>query len=91
PKPQLTALCEKQVFAEEDGSLWRGVFPHPARYSERIGRQNLPKVLSNLEELAAAMGSARITVMSIDLGQPLGPLRAWVRSRGFGRHRNSDP
>lgn len=54
--------------------------------AERIGRHNLPKVLSNLEELVAAMGPARITVMSVDLGQPLAPLRAWVRERGFGRH-----
>lgn len=54
--------------------------------ADRIGRHNLPKVMSNLEELVAAMGPARITVMTVDLGQPLGPLRAWVRARGFGRH-----
>ncbi|WP_277401897.1 radical SAM protein [Variovorax sp. RKNM96] len=57
-----------------------------ASTAERIGRHNLTKVLRNLEELTAVMSPSRITVMSVDMGQPLGPLRAWVRQRGFGRH-----
>ena len=58
--------------------------------AERIGRHNLPKVLSNLEELVAAMGPARITVMSVDLGQPLAPLRAWVRTTANDRRTTED-
>lgn len=54
--------------------------------AEQIGRYNLSKVLSNLEELRLLMGPQRITIMSVDMGQPLGPLRAWVRKQGFGRH-----
>jgi hypothetical protein len=54
--------------------------------AERIGRHSLAKVLRNLEDLTAVMNPGRITIMSVDMGQPLGPLRAWVRQRGFGRH-----
>ncbi len=54
--------------------------------AERIGRHNLPKVLRNLAELVAVMGARRITIMTVDLGQPLDALRTWVRARGFQQH-----
>lgn len=54
--------------------------------AERIGRHHLAKVLANLQELVAAMGARRIIIMTVDMGQPLAPLREWVRARGFGRH-----
>ncbi len=54
--------------------------------AEQIGRHNLPKVLTNLEDLCTAMGPKRIVVMTVDLGQPLAELKAWVAQRGFGRH-----
>jgi hypothetical protein len=54
--------------------------------AERIGRHNLAKVLSNLDELRIAMGPGRIEIMTVDLGQPLDALRAWVKDRGFGNH-----
>lgn len=57
-----------------------------AGIAEQIGRHNLPKVLANLDALCAAMGPQRIVVMTVDLGQPLAALKAWVRQRGFGSH-----
>jgi MoaA/NifB/PqqE/SkfB family radical SAM enzyme len=54
--------------------------------AERIGRHHLPKVLSHLDELVAAMGAKRITIMTVSLGQPLQALRDWVAQKGFGRH-----
>lgn len=57
-----------------------------AATAERIGRHNLTKVLANLDELVAEMGSHRIVIMTVDLGQPLDALRAWVLAQGFQRH-----
>ncbi|GAP35123.1 radical SAM protein [Piscinibacter sakaiensis] len=51
--------------------------------SARIGRPHLAKVLANLDALCAALGPARLIVHSVDLGQPLGPLRAWLAARGI--------
>ena len=52
----------------------------------KIGRCNLPKVLANLEALCAAMGPERIVIMTVELGQPLKELRAWVQRRAFASH-----
>ena len=57
-----------------------------AAVAEKIGRFNLAKVLANLEELCAAMGPQRIVIMTVDLGQPLNDLRAWVQQRSFASH-----
>ena len=57
-----------------------------ATVAEKIGRFNLAKVLANLEALCAAMGPQRIVIMTVDLGQPLKELRAWVQQRGFASH-----
>lgn len=55
-------------------------------FAKEIGRQNLPKVLRNLELLCQAMHPNRITIMTVNMGQPLGELRRWVYLRGFGQH-----
>lgn len=54
--------------------------------AERIGRFGLSDVLSNLEQLIAAMGPMRIIIHSVDYGQPLEALRAYVHSLGIDRH-----
>lgn len=54
--------------------------------ARRIGRYNLPKVLANLEALVHAMGPARVTVHTVDFGQDIEPLRAYVRGLGVQRH-----
>lgn len=55
--------------------------------AERIGRLKLPRVLSNLERLAETMGPDRIVVRTVDYGQPLQALRAWLAERGLRNHR----
>lgn len=57
-----------------------------ARLAADIGRHNLPKVLTNLEALIGAMGPGRVQVFSVDFGQDLAPLRAWLAARGNVRH-----
>lgn len=57
-----------------------------ADYAASIGRHNLPKVLENLTELTRAMNPKRITIMTVNMGQPLGELKSWVKKQGFGRH-----
>jgi MoaA/NifB/PqqE/SkfB family radical SAM enzyme len=47
----------------------------------RIGRLKLPRVLANLELLAAAMGPGRIRIMTVDYGQELAALRDFVRQK----------
>jgi hypothetical protein len=53
--------------------------------SARIGRHNLPKVISNINLLIESMGANRITIMTVDYGQPLSELSAWV-FRSQARH-----
>jgi sulfatase maturation enzyme AslB (radical SAM superfamily) len=54
--------------------------------AERIGRHNLTKVLAGVKSLRKLMAPHRITIMTVDLGQPLEGLRDWVKAQGFGRH-----
>ncbi len=54
--------------------------------AERIGRYSLPKVLRNIDSLCERMAPQRITIMTVDMGQPSDELKTWVRQRGFGRH-----
>ena len=49
----------------------------------RIGRYKLHRVLANLDALTEAMGAARIRIMTVDYGQPLADLRAFVAARGY--------
>lgn len=54
--------------------------------AERIGRKKLDKVLRNLDRLIGAMGASRLVVMTVDYGQPLGELKAFVQAKGIGEH-----
>ena len=54
--------------------------------AEKIGRHNLPKVLTNLQALLQVMVPKRIVIMTVDMGQPLDALRAWVQKTGFAQH-----
>lgn len=54
--------------------------------ADQIGRHNLAKVLANLDKLCKVMAPDRITIMTVDMGQPLQDLRDWVKDQGFGRH-----
>lgn len=51
--------------------------------ANRIGRYKLDRVLRNLDELNAHMGSGRIHIMTVDYGQSLDAVREFVRTRGF--------
>ena len=57
-----------------------------AQEAERIGRFNLPKVLANFEALFKGMGPERVTVHTVQYGQPIEPLRAYLQSLGVRRH-----
>lgn len=57
-----------------------------AMKAEEIGRHNLSKVLRNLDELLEHMPAKCITIMTVDLGQPLDQLKQWVSKKKFGRH-----
>lgn len=54
--------------------------------AERIGRKKLDKVLRNLDRMIETMGAARLAVTTVDYGQPLDELKAFVRARGIGEH-----
>ncbi len=55
-------------------------------WAKRIGWHNLPKVLHNIDTLGKTVNPKRITIMTVDMGQPLDELRLWVKDRHFGRH-----
>jgi len=73
-------------FASSLHSVGVSVDSLDADEARRIGRYNLPKVLANLESLVQAMGPMRVTVHSVNYGQDIEPLRAYVRSLGVQRH-----
>lgn len=55
--------------------------------ADRIGRMNVPKVLANLERLLEALEDPRrLIVHSVDFGQDLTPLRAYIKEIGITRH-----
>lgn len=54
--------------------------------AERIGRRNLPRTLEKLEQLLWLMGPRRIDIYTVDYGQDLQPLKAFLRTRGLPRH-----
>jgi MoaA/NifB/PqqE/SkfB family radical SAM enzyme len=53
--------------------------------AERIGRTHLDRVLRNLDRLLESMPASRVTVHTVDVGQPLDALREFVAARGM-RH-----
>lgn len=54
--------------------------------ADRIGRRHLHRVLRRFEALCQYMGPDRIIVHSVDLGQNIGPLRAFLTRAGVERH-----
>lgn len=54
--------------------------------AERIGRRHLYRVLQRFEALFLRMGPGRVIVHSVDFGQDLGPLRAFLARLGVERH-----
>lgn len=54
--------------------------------AERIGRRHLKRVLTRFDALCQRIGAQRIVVHSVDLGQNLEPLRAFLKERGIKRH-----
>ena len=54
--------------------------------ADRIGRKKLPKVLHNIDRLLEHMGPQRVAIATVDYGQPLDELRAYVRSKGIADH-----
>lgn len=57
-----------------------------ATEAERIGRHNVPKVLANFEALLQAMGPQRVVVHTVQYGQPMEALVAYLRGLGVQRH-----
>lgn len=53
---------------------------------ERIGRRNLARALERLGYLIKLMGTERIVIYSVDYGQNLTPLKAFLRAQGLHRH-----
>lgn len=54
--------------------------------AKRIGRLRLDRVLSNFEQIVAAMGPNRIAVHSVDRGQDMKPLKQYLGRLGIERH-----
>lgn len=54
--------------------------------ASRIGRLKLPRVLASLDRLLAAMGPERIRIMTVDYGQDLSALRAYLRQKRLHQH-----
>lgn len=50
--------------------------------AERIGRYNLPKVLSHFEELVQTMGPQRVRVHTVSYGQDVRPLLNYLQGLG---------
>jgi MoaA/NifB/PqqE/SkfB family radical SAM enzyme len=57
-----------------------------AAEAERIGRRHLKRVLARFDALCRAMEPWRIVVHSVDIGQNLAPLRAFLAARGVAQH-----
>lgn len=56
-----------------------------AAEAERIGRTHLDRVLRNLDRLLELIPASRVIVHTVDLGQPLDEVRAFVAKKGL-RH-----
>jgi MoaA/NifB/PqqE/SkfB family radical SAM enzyme len=57
-----------------------------AAEAERIGRKNLAGVLANVNLLLERMNPSRLVIMTVDYGQPLDELEAYIRSKGIVEH-----
>jgi MoaA/NifB/PqqE/SkfB family radical SAM enzyme len=55
-------------------------------YAQRIGRFKLHRVLRNLDALLGVLSPNRIIIHTVDMGQPLEPLKLFLRGRGINQH-----
>lgn len=55
------------------------------QFAQQIGRYKLHRVLANLDVLRTMMAPDRIIIHTVDMGQPLGPLKQYLLERGFNR------
>jgi uncharacterized Zn-finger protein len=55
-------------------------------YAQQIGRFKLHRVLRNLDALLGVMSPDRVIIHTVDMGQPLGPLKQFLRRRGIKEH-----
>lgn len=55
-------------------------------FAQRIGRYKLPRVLANIDALRTVMSPDKIFIHTVDMGQPLDPLRKYLKERGLMRH-----
>jgi MoaA/NifB/PqqE/SkfB family radical SAM enzyme len=55
-------------------------------YAQKIGRFKLHRVLRNLEALLDVLSPGRIIIHTVDMGQPLEPLKEFLRRRGITQH-----
>ena len=54
--------------------------------AESIGRLNLQRIMTNLQNLLTVMHPGRIQVFTVDFGQSLRPLQAFLRKRNLHIH-----
>lgn len=73
---------DARQFADALHSVGVSVDTLDAEEARRIGRYNLPKVLTNLESLVRSMGPGRVTVHTVRYGQDIEPLKVYLRSIG---------
>jgi MoaA/NifB/PqqE/SkfB family radical SAM enzyme len=57
-----------------------------SEYAEKIGRFKLHRVLRNLDALLGVLSPGRIIIHTVDMGQPLEPLKQFLRQRGITQH-----
>jgi len=57
-----------------------------AEETERIGRYKLDRMLQNFDRMVEVMGPQRIVIHTVDFGQSLAPLRAYLKAGGLQRH-----
>jgi MoaA/NifB/PqqE/SkfB family radical SAM enzyme len=55
-------------------------------FAKKIGRFKLHRVLRNLDALLAVLSPERIIIHTVDMGQPLGPLKQFLAQRGITNH-----
>jgi MoaA/NifB/PqqE/SkfB family radical SAM enzyme len=57
-----------------------------ADYARKIGRFKLHRVLRNLEALLGVLSPDRVIIHTVDMGQPLDPLKQFLARRGIKKH-----
>ncbi len=80
-----SALPYPELVAEAFPEIGISIDSLDAAEAERIGRTHLDRVLRNLDRLLELMSASRVVVHTVDVGQPLEALKAFVRGKGL-RH-----